>query len=177
MQKDHRPRTAGEGRMSRSIGGEGGNVFRYAKTIVHKLNQGSRRRKDVPFHRGRGGKHTSSCLYNCIIVYKLNQGRRRRKDVRFNRGGGGEHVAAAEAKTSRSTGGGGGKNSRYANIIVRKDVPFHRGGGGKHVAAGEGRVYKLKQGSRRRKDVPCHRGGRGETRGMYACMYVGGRPN
>ena len=86
---------AGEGRMSRSTGGGGGklvaareegcpvpqggrgeNVYRYI--IVDKLNQGSRRRKDVPFHswggpqakegcnvpQGGEGNHISLCLYN-----------------------------------------------------------------------------------------------------------------
>ena len=79
---------AGEGRMSRSTaagrgkyvaagegriptGGEGGTIYRHAYIITYKLNQGSRRRKDVPFHRGKGGE---TC------------GRRRRKDVSFHSG-------------------------------------------------------------------------------------------
>ena len=75
--------------MARSTGGEGGNIYRYAYIIVCNLNQGRRRRKDVPFHRGGGkgenpwpeekdqegcpvpqggggGKHISLCLYNCM---------------------------------------------------------------------------------------------------------------
>ena len=66
------------------------------------------RRKDVPFHRGEGG---NIYRYAYIIVYKLNQGSRRRNDILFHRGGrgGGKHVAAREGRTSRSTGGGGGK--------------------------------------------------------------------
>ena len=42
---------AGEGRMSRSTGGQGGNIYLYAYIIVYILNQGRRRGKDVPFHR------------------------------------------------------------------------------------------------------------------------------
>ena len=85
---------AGEGRMSRSTavggrrrkdvrfpgggGGAGGNIYRYAYIILYKLNQGRRRRKDVPFHRGWRGE---------------TRGRRRRKDVPFHRGGGGKHIS------------------------------------------------------------------------------------
>ena len=35
--------------------GEGGNIY-----CAYKLNQGRRRRKDVPFHRRGGGKHTAT---------------------------------------------------------------------------------------------------------------------
>ena len=46
-------RAAGEGRMLRSTGG-GDDIYRYAYLAVYKLTQGSKRRKDVQFHRGRG---------------------------------------------------------------------------------------------------------------------------
>ena len=116
-------------------GGEGGNIYRSAYIIVYKLNQGSRRRNDVLFHRGGegrgetcgrkrrtdvpfhrgggGGKHISLCLY--ILVYKLNQGSRRRNDVLFHRGGRGRGETCGRKR--------------------RTDVPFHRGGGGKTYIA------------------------------------------
>ena len=54
-------RAAGEGRMSRSTErGEAGNIYRYASIMVYKLTQGSRRRKDVQFQRGGGGKHVAA---------------------------------------------------------------------------------------------------------------------
>ena len=81
--------------MSRSTGGERGNTYRYAYIIVYKLNQGRRRRKDVPFHRGRGG---------------ATYGRRRRKDVAFHRGeeGGNVYRYAFLIVYKLNHGGGGG---------------------------------------------------------------------
>ena len=117
MQKTHRPRAAGEGRMFRSTGGRGKkkkkkyiyiyiSIYRYAYIIVYKVNPGCRRKKDVPFHRGEGGnrwpRKKEGCpvstrkegeniyRYAYIIVYQLSQGRRRRKDVPFTGGGKGE---------------------------------------------------------------------------------------
>ena len=115
---------AGEGRMSRSTGGVGGNIYRYA-FIIYKLNQGRRRRKDIPFQREWGTGEA--------------RGRRRRRDVPFHRvGGGGKHTSLCQNKNQVPfhRGGGGGKQEgrmsrstgdiyRYAEKIVL--VPFQGG--------------------------------------------------
>ena len=92
--------------MSRSTGGVGGNIYRYA-FIIYKLNQGRRRRKDIPFQREWGTGEA--------------RGRRRRRDVPFHRvGGGGKHTSLCQNKNQVPFHRGGGGETR------RKDVSFHR---------------------------------------------------
>ena len=66
MQKNHRPRATGEGRMSRPVPRGGGNIDRYAYIayIIQAAGEGrmsrstavgGRRRKDVRFPGGGGG--------------------------------------------------------------------------------------------------------------------------
>ena len=78
---------AGSAPMSRSTRGEGGNIYRYARIVVYKLNQGRRRRMSRSTGGGGGGKHmaagegrmsrstawgrgkhVSLCIYNCIYT-------------------------------------------------------------------------------------------------------------
>ena len=51
MQKNHRP---GPQEKEGCYVPRGGDIYRYAYIAVYELTQGSRRRKDVQFHRGRG---------------------------------------------------------------------------------------------------------------------------
>ena len=51
MQKNHRPRAAGEGRMSRSTGGEGGNRNRYLR-----IEPGPQEKEGWPVPQGGRGE-------------------------------------------------------------------------------------------------------------------------
>ena len=53
MQKNHRPGPQEKEGCYVPRGG-GDDIYRYAYLAVYKLTQGSKRRKDVQFHRGRG---------------------------------------------------------------------------------------------------------------------------
>ena len=106
-------------------GAGGGNTYHYAYIIVFQLNQGRRKRKDVPFHGGEGGKRKAAAgegrmsrstggreggntyRYAYIIVYKLNQGSRSRKDVPLHGGKRGNERRSQEKEGCRVPQEGG----------------------------------------------------------------------
>ena len=72
-------------------GGRGETKRRYASLIVKKLNQGRRRRKDVPLHKGGGGKHMAAGEGRMSRSTKAGEGetenRYAQKIVKLNHGG------------------------------------------------------------------------------------------